>query len=112
MELRCDLVFFDARCQYLRREHFRVVFGAKAKEFDVAIIPAAAQVVRDPVHSDEVIVWMIDAAASELHQVAVADPGEELARLDRPIRRSERADAKAGNASTIFVGIKPTYRLR
>src|SRR5271154_494951 len=57
------------------------------------------------------IIRMIDAAADELHHVAVADPGQQLARLGRPVGVAKRADAKAGDAQAMFVGIEPADRL-
>lgn len=111
VELCRDFVFLGTRRQNLGRKFFRIVFRTVAEELDVAVVPAAAEIVGYPVNDDEVIIRIIDAPTDQLDHVAVTDPGQKLSCFGRPIRVAERANAKTGDAQAILVGVEPTDRL-
>ena len=96
MEQRRDLVFFLVLRQDFSSECFRIVLGLVAEELRIDVVPAAPQIVGDTVNDNKMIMRVVDAAAHKLNHIAVADPSEKLARLARPIGRSEGADAQAG----------------
>ncbi len=87
-----------------------IVLRPVAEELHVAVVPAAAQIVGNAVHGNEVIMRMIDAAPHELDHVPVTDPGQKLPRVGRPVRIAERADAQAGDGEAVFIGIEPADR--
>ena len=111
VELRSDFVFFYASRQNFRRKYFGVVLGTIAEEFDVRVVPTAAQIIGDAVYDYEVIIWVVDATARKLHHVAVADPYQQLPGVHRPVNRAKGTDAKAGDAQTVLIGIEPAESL-
>src|SRR5258708_7523447 len=111
VERRRDLILGLVLLKNLGGERFGVVLGTIAQPLHVGVVPAAPKVVRDAVDHHEMIMRMVDAAADQLHHVAMADPGEKLARLDRPVGGAERANAQAGDGQAMFVGIQASQRL-
>src|SRR5262249_22742128 len=66
------------------------------------VVPPAARVVGDAVGVEVMDLRRLDAALHELHRVAVAEPGAEMAPLDRALAAG--ADAQRDDAHAVLVG--------
>ena len=106
MELRRNLVFFDASSENLRRKIFGIVLGVVAKKFHVSVVPTIPQVIGHAVYDHEMIAWIVNAATRKLHHVAMTDPYQQLPGVHRLVELSKGPDPEACNAHTVFVRIE------
>src|SRR4029077_9892248 len=89
------------------------IFGATGRAIAVAegrlIVPPAARVIGAAEEDLVAQIRVLEADADELHQVLRADPDGEPALVDR--RVGEIADADAGHAQAVLIGIERAERL-
>src|SRR3954468_24018085 len=77
---------------------FGVLLRRVAEARCAAVVPPATRIGRHAPHGDEAEIVGFDAAVEEMHQVRVAEPGAEMARLGRTLEATADAHTHALDA--------------